>query len=82
LARHSRRRAPVSSPVSSLERHRLRRGWTQDELAAKSGLTQGAIATLERLIDPNPKWKTAVALSKALGVLPSTLFGNGREVDR
>lgn len=56
---------------------RERRGFTQIQLAAKSGLPQAHISKLERLtMRRGPTFDTVVALATALGVEPGRLrFG-------
>ena len=46
---------------------RQKRGWTQAQLAALSGITQGAISNVERG-GRFPEAETRAALSKALGI--------------
>lgn len=50
-----------------LERERKRQGLKQSELAAKAGLSQGAISQLEKGII-NPREKQLRAIGRALGV--------------
>jgi transcriptional regulator with XRE-family HTH domain len=61
-----------------LREARLRRRLTQDQLADLCGIKQPAIATLERLRDPNPKWSTVAALATVLNISPWKLFGRPR----
>ena len=61
-----------------LRHARQRRRLTQKQLAARAGIGQPAIAMLERLSNPNPKWHTAARLSIALGISPWKLFGRPR----
>lgn len=47
---------PALPPVTTrLRVERRRRGWSQDELAAKAGLTQPEISTYERGMIPYPQ---------------------------
>lgn len=55
-------------------RHRAR--LTQDELAVKSGVAQGAISAIESGRTLNPAFDTVRRLEAALGIRPGTLtFG-------
>lgn len=47
---------------------------TQVQLAERSGVSQGTIASLERGLHTNPTLETAYRLAKALGVDPDELF--------
>jgi len=66
----------------NLKTARLAQGLTQEELGARAGIGQAAIAMLERLKYPNPKWTTAARLSLALDVEPWDLFGRPRRARR
>lgn len=57
-----------------LRQVRQKRGLTQVQLAALSGVEQTNISFLERQKRPNPKWVTVDALAKALKVQPHALF--------
>ena len=46
---------------------------TQDELAAKSGVAQATISSLERGTRTNPTIDTVDRLAKALGIAPSKI---------
>ena len=52
---------------------RARRGWSQDELAQASGLTQAQVATLEAG-QANPTLRTLVKLATALQCAVAELF--------
>lgn len=52
---------------------RNRRGWTQEQLAAVSGLEQSTISRLETDPDANPTDDTKERLAKALGIAPSKI---------
>ena len=54
--------------MSKLRRARERRGFTQDDVAALSGVDQTTISYLEQQADPNPRWHTLRRLARALGV--------------
>ena len=52
----------------------MRKGWTQEQLAAATGIRQTQISKLERV--SNPKLDTVRKLEKALGLRAGTLvFG-------
>jgi transcriptional regulator with XRE-family HTH domain len=65
-----------------LRQARQQRRLTQHELATRAGIGQPAIATLERLKNPNPKWQTVARLSMALRISPWRLFGRPPRVRR
>lgn len=71
-----RRFLSASSPVSifseNLRTARLRRGWTQKELATASGMTQSAIANYESG-QRNPTGIALIKISAALTVSPDWL---------
>jgi transcriptional regulator with XRE-family HTH domain len=52
---------------------RRKRNWTQEQLAAESGVDQTTISRLETDPDPNPTDITKERLAKALGIAPSRL---------
>ncbi len=56
--------------------HRLARGWTQEELARRAGISRTAVTAIEsaRLV---PSVAAALALATALGETVETLFGSG-----
>lgn len=55
---------------------RLRRGLTQEQLEAASGVSQAAISSIERGLVSDPSWSTVGDLAKALGLDPRELrFG-------
>jgi transcriptional regulator with XRE-family HTH domain len=60
----------------SLRQARAARGWTQEELAAASGIQQSAISKLERGDVSDPQKSTADALEDALDLQRGALvFG-------
>jgi transcriptional regulator with XRE-family HTH domain len=64
-------------PLPQLKRWRLERFWTQEELAARSGV---AVATIHRVESNQPaRLKTIRRLAEALGVEPHQL--TGRDAD-
>jgi transcriptional regulator with XRE-family HTH domain len=61
--------------VITIREARKRRGWTQDELAAKAGIDQTTISCIETR-SVSPRFDTVMRLAKALGVRPEHLdFG-------
>ena len=61
------------SEQTTLRAARERAGLTQDELAARSGVAQATISSLERGTRTNPTRDTQDRLAKALGIAPSDL---------
>lgn len=61
--------------------YRQERGLTQEQLAARSGLTQHYISGLEKGAR-NPTVLTLVELANALGVWPEDLIANPRRKER
>lgn len=59
----------------SVRERRLRLEWTIDRLAARSGVSKGAIVALEHG-ETNPTFSTLVRLADALGVSVSDLLGD------
>lgn len=57
----------------TLRAARKRAGLTQDELAAKSGIDQTTISSLETYRHTNPTPETKERLAEALGIAPSRL---------
>ena len=58
----------------TLKAWRLRKGWTQEQLAAATGIRQSQISKLERV--SNPKLNSVRKLEQALGLRAGTLvFG-------
>lgn len=53
---------------NKLWRYRMEQGWTQQQLADKSGVAQSAIAQLEKGMRTRPYPSTLSKLSKALGI--------------
>jgi transcriptional regulator with XRE-family HTH domain len=58
----------------SLRTTRRLKGLTQEALAAKSGVDQTSISSIEVGKNRNPSWETVSKLAKALGVSPDELF--------
>ena len=65
---------------SRLREHRRVRGWTQAELARRSGLSRAAVSAIEtgRVV---PSTAGALALSRCLGVSVERLFELGPEAE-
>lgn len=58
-----------ANPIGEwIRSERLRRGWTQLELASKSGVSRGQIGNLEAGRNRNPQPRTRHRLERALGV--------------
>ncbi len=60
---------------------RTRGGWTQQELAASTGLQQAAIARLERGRQAAVRADTVMALAEGLGVSTDYLLGLAGEAE-
>lgn len=59
---------PVTAPfAASLRRLRRERGWSQRDLAARSGVSIATISTLERELN-GPGLRAAILLARAFGV--------------
>lgn len=67
---------PVVSPTipgmatlaELIVQQRKARGWSQNELAAKAGLTLSGLTKLEQGAVTDPRWSSMVALADALGI--------------
>ena len=59
----------------NLKRQRIRRALTQEELAAKAGLTTASVARIERN-ETEPRMSTLRKLAKALNIDPAELVGD------
>ncbi|WP_437659053.1 helix-turn-helix domain-containing protein [Sorangium sp. So ce1182] len=59
--------------AANVQRLRVRRGLTQDELAAAADVSPGLLHRLERA-KTNVSVAALVAIANALGVTPATLF--------
>ena len=59
---------------NTLRATRKKRGMTQVELSAKSGVRQTAISKLELGQIGSPEWLTVARLAAALRVRPESLF--------
>jgi transcriptional regulator with XRE-family HTH domain len=60
---------------------RLAKGWSQEQLGEKAGLSYKFIGEIERGI-ANPSMETLFALAAALGVDATTLFGQASSAGR
>jgi phage repressor protein C with HTH and peptisase S24 domain len=65
-----------------VRKFRLEKGWSQQELAEKVGITQNAIAAIEGGATKRTKWlpQIATALGKKMSEIDSTLVNNGTNV--
>jgi transcriptional regulator with XRE-family HTH domain len=61
------------APVLARWRHEL--GWTQDELAARSGISRGYLSRLERGVPEQPGLQTLSRICAAMGRTWADLFG-------
>ncbi len=64
--------------AANLKRLRSKRGWNQEELAARAGMDRTSISNLE-CRKHSPKLKTVATLATALGVTFEDLIGKPRE---
>lgn len=75
--------AELSHPGDSIRERRIELGWTQAELAKRTGITQADISRLEngRL---DARWSTIQRISGALAgsSRPRRSLANGRKVDK
>lgn len=58
----------------TLREARRKRGWTQEVLAARSGVDQPTISRLENGGVQSPSWDTVAKLCKALAMRPEAVF--------
>ena len=66
--------------MNNLKLNRVLRGLSQEELASACGLTQSTYSRIERELR-QPKPREVRAISDALGLSPSILFGRDGGVD-
>lgn len=59
----------------NLRRLREQRGWTQEDLAARSGVPQGTISNIEAGRTQSPRLGSVEALATALGVTVEEVTG-------
>ncbi len=70
---------PASQPKKTIRQLRQARGWTQDQLARRLGMEQGAVSKWERgLAVPHPRTRKRLADLFGVGVGQIT-FGKGEE---
>jgi len=69
-----RAETPAQTFAHRVKAGRLRQNLKQTELAARSGLTAGAVSQIESG-ERMPAFKTIVALARALGTTPNDLMG-------
>lgn len=60
-----------------VQRERLARGWTQHDLAKRTGIGQQYLSAIERGNRPDPRLTTLRRLARALGVDGSLFFKEG-----
>jgi XRE family transcriptional regulator, regulator of sulfur utilization len=65
--------APVERVAMRVRALRERRGWTQERLAEKAGISRGYLARLETARQ-DPKLSTLEKLARALGVSVAALL--------
>ena len=66
---------PAGSDVAGRVRwHRMRHGWTQEQLARKAGVSRGTVTRVESGSE-RPLPRTSEALARALGVETDRLLG-------
>lgn len=63
---------------ANVRHHRKAKGWTQDQLAERVGVTIETIGKVERGAVP-PSFDTAERIAKALGISPLALFSTALE---
>lgn len=63
---------------ANVRHHRRSKGWTQDQLGERVGVTLETIGKIERGVVP-PSFDTAERIAKALGVSPLALFSTAFE---
>lgn len=66
---HDARMTDTENSMSLLEQRRREKGFTQAELAAQLGVTQGTISRLQN--GARPSLKLSVRIQRVLGVDPS-----------
>ncbi len=63
---------------ANVRHHRKAKGWTQDQLGERVGVTLETIGKIERGVVP-PSFDTAERIAKALGASPLALFANAAD---
>ena len=61
--------------IKNIRAHRSRLGWTQVELAKKSGLSCNGITKIEQGIAKNPRMETLIKIANAFNVRLDDLVG-------
>ncbi|MCK9869380.1 helix-turn-helix domain-containing protein [Nocardiopsis dassonvillei] len=70
----------ITSIGRRLRARRLELGWTQEELAERSGLSSKTVGQLERAAKLNFAWVTIVRLAQAMDLDPSEINGKRNRV--
>lgn len=66
---------PMNKPLGKkLREFRADRGWTQQELAKRSGIKRGYLASIEVGLVDNPSVPVFLKLASALGISPDELY--------
>jgi transcriptional regulator with XRE-family HTH domain len=60
---------------ATIRRLREERGWLQEELAARAGITQAQVSRLESGEQRDPRWSTLEGLARAFGLSLDALTG-------
>jgi len=63
--------------LKNLVKIRKQKGWSQEKLAAESGISYNTLIKIERGGIENPKIETVIKLADALGVSLEELIGRG-----
>lgn len=71
---------PMKTLAEKVTELRQKKGWTQGELAAAVGVSQGSIGNIESGIRTNPRAATVLGIAKALGVSAQWLQSNDGEM--
>jgi len=65
-----------SGYLKNLKKLRNKKGWSQERLAREAGISYQTLIKIEQDRIKNPKLKTLIKLSKALGVSIDRLIGS------
>lgn len=71
---------PMKTLAEKVTELRQKKGWTQGELAAAVGVSQGSIGNIESGIRTNPRAATVLGIAKALGVSAQWLQSGDGEI--
>jgi len=63
-----------------VKEHRRQKGWTQQKLAEKTGLSFNTITKIEQGIGDSPTLKTLLKLSEALEIGLDELVGTNKKI--